>query len=102
MVVIRWPRRDAALRPLYAKSESSKLVLKSLLASSSFTLVDKLFFNKFLQQFSFKGYSISFYTRSCLFTGNSRAVFHMFKLYRHQAKALASKGWINGLRKSSF
>jgi succinate dehydrogenase (ubiquinone) iron-sulfur subunit len=101
MIVIRWPKRDASLRILYKNSEVSKLVIKSLLASSLFSLEDKIFFFKRLQKYSFKS-SISFYNRSCLFTGHSRSVFRLFKLSRHQAKYCASSGILTGLRKSSF
>jgi small subunit ribosomal protein S14 len=100
-MMIRWPKRDASLRIFYKRSEISKLVLKSLLASSSFFFSEKVFFYKAFQKFSFKS-SISFYRRSCLITGSSRSVFKMFKLSRNQSKAKASHGYIVGLRKSSF
>jgi ribosomal protein S14 len=101
MIVIRWPKRDASLRILYKNSEVSKILLKSLLASSFFSLEDKVFFFKRFQKYSFKS-SISFYRRSCLFNGHSRSVFRLFKLSRHQAKSCASNGFLIGLRKSSF
>lgn len=101
MVIIRWPKRDSRFRLLYYNSELSKLVLKSLLASSFFFTEDKMFFFFKFQRYSFKS-SISFYSRSCLFTGHARSVFKLFKLCRHQAKYCASNGFLTGLRKSSF
>jgi ribosomal protein S14 len=101
MIFIRWPKREERSRFLYGPLEVNKLILKSLLSSEKFFFEDKVFFFKFYNKFYYKT-SISFYRRSCLFTGHSRAVFRLFKLSRHQGKSFASFGFIAGLRKSSF
>ena len=102
MVIIRWPNRDARLRLCYLPTELNKLVLRGLLAnSSSFCFFDRVFFFKRLAKYFFK-FSISFFRNSCLFTGNARSVFRLFKLCRHSAKACASNGSLIGMRKSSF
>ena len=59
-------KKDTLFRNFYKRSELSKLVLKSLLASPYFFLEDRLFFYKKFLKFNFKS-SISFYFRSCLY-----------------------------------
>jgi len=63
--------------------------------------------NKIIQfiyrnQIFYKYYSISFFRRSCLISGNCRSVFRFFKLSRYLCKYYASNGYIVGLRKASF
>ena len=101
MVIAKWTKRDARLRVFYVYSEISKLVLKGLLASNFLSAEDKFFFFLKFKRFSFKN-SLSYYSRSCLFTGHARSVFRIFRLSRHQAKYCASNGFLTGLRKSSF
>jgi len=101
MRMIFWPNRDAKLRILFFRSEVSKMVLRSLLSSCFFEFMDKIFFYRSFQRFSFRS-SISFYRRSCLLTGHTRSVFRLFKLCRHQVKSLSSFGQVVGFRKASF
>jgi len=101
MLIIRWPKRDANCRFYFSAIELNKLVLRGLLADSAFCFLDRVFFYKCFSKYFFK-YSISFFRNSCLFTGNARSVFRLFKLCRYSAKALASSGFLMGMRKSSF
>lgn len=99
--MFNWINRDVNVRKKISNVELRKKLLKSLLASSFFDFSDKVFFFRLFQRYNLQS-SISFQKTSCLFTGRSKSVFRMFKLYRHQAKAFASNGLIGGLRKSSF
>ncbi len=101
MVIIRWPKRDARLRLCYLTTELNKLILRGLLSNCDFCFFDRVFFFKCFNKYFFK-FSISFFRNSCLFTGNARSVFRLFRLCRHSAKACASNGSLIGMRKSSF
>jgi len=50
----------------------------------------------------YKFSSISFFRRSCLYSGNCRSVFRFFKMSRFKCRFYASSGILNGLRKASF
>lgn len=99
--MFNWIYRDKNVRQKFFRVELRKKLLKSLLASSFFDFSDKIYFFQLFQRYNLYS-SISFQRGSCIFTGRSKSVFRMFKLYRHQAKAFASNGLIAGLRKSSF
>jgi ribosomal protein S14 len=53
-------------------------------------------------KFYYKYYSVSFFRRSCILSGNCRSVFRLFKLSRYLCRYYASNGLISGLRKASF
>jgi len=71
------------------------------MASCLFTREDKIFFSASFFRFS-KFYSISFYRRSCVYSGYSKSVFQLFKMSRHQVKRNFALGYLVGVRKSSF
>lgn len=50
----------------------------------------------------YKYSSLSFFRRSCILSGNCRAVNRSFKLSRYLCRYYASNGYIMGLRKASF
>lgn len=101
MLITRLPNSDARLRLRFSPKELNKLVLRGLLANYDFNFLDRVFFFKRFSKYFFK-YSISFFRNSCLFTGNARSIFRLFKLCRHSAKTYASNGSLMGMRKSSF
>lgn len=94
-------KRDKAYRIFYKKTELSKIVLKSLLASDCFTFEDKIIFQKSFNKFGFKS-SISYYRHGCIFSHQTNSVFRLFKLSRTFSKREASYGRITGMRKASF
>jgi len=53
-------------------------------------------------KFYYKYYSVSFFRRSCILSGNCRSVSRLFKLSRYLCRYYASNGLISGLRKASF
>ena len=53
-------------------------------------------------KFYYKYYSVSFFRRSCILSGNCRSVFRLFKLSRYLCRHYASNGLMSGLRKASF
>lgn len=93
--------RDRTYRKFFKKTELSKIVLKSLLASEFFSFEDKIIFQKSFNKFGFKS-SISYYRHGCLLSNQTNSVFRLFKLSRSFSKQEASYGRICGLRKSSF
>jgi len=100
-MAIFWYKRDAKNRLKYCIHEYNKIILKGLLSDSRFVFNQKLYLRRLFDQYD-KTSSVSFYRRSCLFTGHSRAVFKTFKLCRHQTKYYATNGFISGIRKASF
>jgi ribosomal protein S14 len=100
-MVILWYQRHAALRKALHKSEITKLLLKSLLSASFFSLDSKIYFGKLFAKYN-KFSSFSFYHRFCVKTGFTHSVSRRFKMVRHQCKFYASNGYLVGLRKASF
>lgn len=96
-----WVRKDEASRRLHSKSEINKFVLKSLLYTSEYPALYRIYFSKKFYMFS-KRSSLSVYRRYGMFSFIGKSVFRRFKLNRHFVKANASNGFLVGLRKSSF
>jgi ribosomal protein S14 len=96
---IKWLERDKIIRRKFLKHEIRKMILKSLICSSSFN--KKLYFDKKFKQIPWN-WSISKARTSCMILGNSRGMIKKLKLSRHSAKKYANLGNIIGLRKSSF
>lgn len=85
----------------YKKYELKRLILKSLLSNTFILVFNKLYYAKFLRSMP-KNSSKSSFKNSCLILGNSKSVFRMFKMCRHQCKFKASNGLLPGMRKASF
>lgn len=105
MLIIRdrcYAMRDKRRRAYYKKYELKKIVLKSLLSKSDFSIFWKLYFQSVFQSFPINS-SISRYKNYCMgHDTHGKPVYKIFKLSRHQCKDLASYGYLPGLRKSSF
>lgn len=105
MLILRdWkaPKKDYKKRLKYPKYEINKYVLKSLISYYDYPIFWKVYFQKIFQTYPIDS-SISRYKNYCM--GHSirgRVVFKLFKLSRHEAKNLASNGYLYGFRKSSF
>jgi ribosomal protein S14 len=82
-MAIFWYNRQKENKIKFNKTELNKYILKSLLNFSKFN-------------------SISFFRHYCIITKHARSVFKKFKLVRHQCKSWSSKGYLTGMRKSSF
>jgi ribosomal protein S14 len=101
-MAIFWYNRQKENKIKFNKTELNKYILKSLLNNQKFKLVFKVYFwKKFLKNFS-RFNSISFFRHYCIITKHARSVFKKFKLVRHQCKSWSSKGYLTGMRKSSF
>ena len=90
------------IKRLY-KKELKKNLIKYFLSNQynnfkSNKIIKFIYRNKFY----YKYMSISFFKRTCLFSGNCKSVFRFFKLSRYDCKHYASNGFISGLRKASF
>jgi len=84
---------------LELKKNVSKMVL-----SGCFNKFRSLRFIKYLGRLKYfnKFSSISYFRRSCIYSGICRSVFRKFKLSRYKVKLYASYGLFNGFRKASF
>lgn len=85
------------------KKEIKKNIIKYFLINKysnfkSNKIIKWTYKNLYFYKFS----SISYFCRSCLITGNCKAVSRFFKLSRYTIRNNASKGWLVGLRKASF
>jgi len=100
-MAIFWYKRDAKNRLKFSIHEYNKIILKSLLSNNRLIFNQKIYLRRLFDCYD-KTSSVSYYRRSCLLTGHSRAVFKTFKFCRHQTKFYASHGFISGLRKASF
>ena len=85
----------------FYKLELNKKVIKVLLNNVSSSNMERIYFFHLLTRMPTK-YSISFIRKFCVLSGYPKSVFRKFKLSRHQAKRMASYGYLVGLRKSSF
>jgi len=83
--------------------ELKKSVSKMLL-SGCFSKFKSLNFYIYLGKHKYfnKYSSISFFRRSCVYSGICRSVFRKFKLNRYKVKLYAANGLLNGLRKASW
>jgi ribosomal protein S14 len=88
---------------LMEKLELKKNVSKMLL-SGCFDQFKSLRFHIYLGKHKYfsKYGSISYFRRSCIYSGICRSVFRKFKLSRYKVKFYSSYGLLNGLRKASF
>jgi ribosomal protein S14 len=83
--------------------ELKKNLIKFFLSNNYSNFKSKKIINLIYKNLYFYKYaSISFFKRSCLFTGNCKSVFCFFKLSRYVLRTVASKGVLIGLRKASF
>lgn len=97
----RWQKFEKQKRLNFFTCEINNKILKSLLFNKLYTRMYQLYFYKLFQKLT-KKQAISYTKRTCLWTGYSRSVFQKFKLSRHFSKKWAAKGYLPGLRKSSF
>lgn len=88
---------------LMGELELKKNVSKMLL-SGCYDKFKSLKFNIYLGRHKYfnKFSSVSFFRRSCIYSGICRSVLRKFKMNRYNVKFYASYGLLNGLRKSSF
>lgn len=96
-----WTLKDERARRTFKTFEIKKQVLKSLLSSSFYNNLYKLYFNNAFRKITKKS-SLGLYRNYCLFTYSGKVVFKTFKLSRHVVKQMGSLGYLSGLRKSSF
>lgn len=81
--------------------ELNKIVLKSLLSSSDFNFLIRIYIFSLLQKYSSYS-SFSYFRRICSISGYTKSVFRLFQMSRHNSKKYASLGLLQGMRKSSF
>jgi ribosomal protein S14 len=102
-------RKDILKRKNFFRSEKFKNLEKYLklikynyfYSKGDFCLKDP-FSYYFLMQDGSRTFNFSNYRSKCLLTGRSRSIYSAFRLSRMQLRSLASFGYLNGVRKSSW
>lgn len=102
-MTIIFQSKDKKTRAIVKKMELKRARLQFFLQNSTIPLEDKQLLNFFLMKslknmlhFSVKS------SNNCLLTGRSGSVFRYFRLSRIKLKELASRGFLTGVRKSSW
>jgi small subunit ribosomal protein S14 len=93
----RFKKRDISSRLNYFKKIKKKIILKSIFYNQSikFEIKEKLFYKKK------NTVSINKLSNTCLITQRSNSILKKFKMSRITFRALAHKGLIPGVTKSS-
>ena len=98
-------RKDNNLRVYYNKIEFLRLVYLFLsynkIFNLNFNFRSKIIFIKFFDEFLRRG-SITKIHNFCFITGRARGVYRFYHLSRICVRELASKGSLNGLKKTSW
>jgi len=95
-------KKDKLMRKYVAKNELNSILLRYNFKSEFITLKKKaIIFYWFLRKFHLTS-SISRIVNFCIVTGKARWTFQRFCLSRMTFKTYANKGYLNGIRKSSW
>ena len=86
------------------KSKELNKNLSKFILSTKYSILksNKIIKIAYKNMYFYKFSSVSYFRKSCLLSGNCRAVSRYFKLSRYICKKYASNGLLTGLRKASF
>ena len=77
------------------------LLLKAIIRDERFSIYTRYYFNKLLVNL-LKGYYYSKIRNRCIVTGGARGIIKEFKLTRKQIVTFGFKGYLTGIKNSSW